>query len=295
MQRREFLTTLAGAGVVAAAGTHFAQTQPAIQKVARKGRIKQAAMRTNFDPTMSFEDMCREVARLGGHGFDLIGPNDWPTLKKYGLIPTMSGAGPVGFEDGVIRKELHNSMEKPFHDLIDQCAAGGCPNIISVGGKKKGMSYAEGLDNASAFFSRVKAHAEDKGINICIEVMNSKYENQQLGRIDQMCDHVGWAVELCKRVNSPRMKFLFDIYHVQIMDGNIAANIRDNIQYIGHFHTGGVPGRHELDDTQELNYRFIAQQIAELRFAGYVAHEYRPSPGKDPLKDFAQAMDILDV
>ncbi|HSU87440.1 MAG TPA: sugar phosphate isomerase/epimerase family protein, partial [Terriglobia bacterium] len=235
MQRREFLTTLAGAVI--------AQTQTGIQKVPRKGRIKQAAMRTNFDPMMPFEDMCREVARLGGYGFDLIAPNDWPILKKYGLIPTMSGAGPVGFEDGVIRKELHDKMEKPFHELIDQCAAGGCPNIISVGGKKKGMSYAEGLDNATAFFNRVKAHAEDKGIKICIEVMNSKYENPLLGRIDQMCDHVGWAVELCKRVNSPSMKFLFDIYHVQIMDGNVVANIRDNIQYIGHFHTGGVPGR----------------------------------------------------
>ena len=283
------MTTLAGAGIAAAVQA------PTTLKVARRGRIKQAAMRTNFDPKMPFDDMCREVARLGGFGFDLIPPNDWPTLKKYGLVPTMSGAGPVGFEDGVIRKELHDKMEKPFHELIDQCAAGGCPNIISVGGKKKGMSYAEGLDNATAFFSRVKAHAEDKDITICIEVMNSKYEDPLLGRIDQMCDHVAWAVELCKRVNSPGMKFLFDIYHVQIMDGNVAANIRDNIKYIGHFHTGGVPGRHELDETQELNYRFIAETIANAGFDGYVAHEYRPSPGKDPVLDFAKAMDILDV
>jgi hydroxypyruvate isomerase len=244
---------------------------------------------------MPLEERCRHAARLGVLGHDLTTPKDWPILKKYGLIPTMSGAGPVGFEDGVIRKELHDNMEKPFHELIDQCAVGGCPNIISVGGKKKGMSYAEGLDNATAFFNRVKAHAEDKGIKICIEVMNSKYENPLLGRIDQMCDHVGWAVELCRRVNSPSMKFLFDIYHVQIMDGNVVANIKDNIQYIGHFHTGGVPGRHELDQTQELNYRFIAESIVDAGFKGYVAHEYRPSPGKDPVKDFAQAMDILDV
>ena len=283
------MTTLAGAGIAAAVQA------PTTLKVARRGRIKQAAMRTNFDPKMPFDDMCREVARLGGFGFDLIPPNDWPTLKKYGLVPTMSGAGPVAFEDGVIRKELHDKMEKPFHELIDQCAAGGCPNIISVGGKKKGMSYAEGLDNATAFFNRVKAHAEDKDITICIEVMNSRYEDPLLGRIDQMCDHVAWAVELCKRVNSPSMKFLFDIYHVQIMDGNVAANIRDNIKYIGHFHTGGVPGRHELDETQELNYRFIAETIANAGFDGYVAHEYRPSPGKDPVLDFAKAMDILDV
>ena len=289
MQRREFLTTLAGAAV------YGAQTQPAIQKVPRKGRIKQAAMRTNFDPMMPFEDLCREIARLGAYGVDLAGPNDWPTLKKYGLVPTMGGAGPIGFEDGVIRKELHDKLEKPFHDWIDQCAAGGCKNIISVGGKKKGMSHEQGLENATAFFNRVKGHAEDKGITICIEVMNSKYEDQRLGRIDQMCDHVWWAADLCKRVNSPSMKFLFDIYHVQVMDGNIVASIRENIQSIGHFHTGGVPGRNELDQTQELNYRFIAQEIAQLGFKGYVAHEYRPKPGKDPIKDFAEAMDIMDV
>jgi hydroxypyruvate isomerase len=289
MRRRNFITAAA-----AAAATALAQTPPSAP-VQRKGRIKQCAMRVNFDPKMPFDDMCRIAAGLGCEGFDLIGKQDWPTLRKYGLIPTMANSAPVTIADGLIHKELHDSIEKGLHTVIDDCAEGGCPNIITVGGQRRGMSYAEGADNCVAILNRLKAHAEDKGVTICMEIMNSRLTPDTLGRLDQICDHVAWGIDVCKRVNSPRVKLLFDIYHVQIMDGDICRNIQQNFPWIGHFHTGGVPGRHELDDTQEINYRFVAKTIADLGYTGYVTHEYRPTPGRDPIQSLTQALEIMDV
>jgi hydroxypyruvate isomerase len=274
------------------AGAAAAQTQPPAKHT---GRLKQCAMRVNFNPQMPFEEMCREAARLGIHGFDLIAVQDWPILRKYGLIPTMGPTGGVSFENGLIRKELHENLEKSVRATLDDCAAAGCPNMITVGGQRKGMSYEEGADTCVAFFNRVKSHAEEKGVTICLEIMNNKFTQPELGRTDQICNHVAWAVDVIKRVNSPRVKVLFDIYHVQIMDGDICHHIQENIQWIGHFHTGGVPGRHELDDTQEINYRFVGKTIADLGFSGYIAHEYRPAPGRDPIKDLAQAAEIMTV
>src|SRR4051812_41478283 len=295
MQRRDFIATVAAAGVVAAhpAALGAAQTT---QKVARKGRVKQALFRQVFgQTTMSFDEQCRIAADLGCHGFDLIGPQDWPTLKKYGLVPTMAGAGPVTFPDGVIHKEIHDKLEPAMKAYIDQCVEGGCPRIITVGGQRKGMSYAEGADNAVAFFNRIKSYAESKRVTICLENMNTRYPDNVLGRPDQICDHVAWGFDVCKRVNSPSVKMLYDIYHAQVMDGNVCATIKDNLQWIAHFHTAGVPGRHELDDTQELNYRFVAKTIADLGFAGTIAHEYRPTPGKDPLEILRRTLDLMDV
>jgi len=290
MNRRHFVTSMAAG--MAATGIASAQAPTPVK---RNNRIKQGCMRTNFPNTMSFEDMCRVAAEQGIHGFDLIGPNDWPTLKKYGLKPLMGATGGVGFENGVIRPEFHDALVKSVSANIDVCAAGGCPNMITVGGQRKGMSYEEGADNAVAFFNRIKAHAEDKQVTVCMEIMNSKFKDNAIGRWDQICDHLAWGVGVVKRVNSPRVKMLFDIYHVQIMDGDIVRNLRDNIQYISHFHTGGVPDRHEIDETQELNYRFIAQAIVDAGFTGYVSHEYRPKPGNDPVQSLKRAIEIMDV
>jgi len=291
MQRREFLAALAGSGVAALAG---AQTAP---PSSTKARIKQALMRVNFgrDTKLTFDDMCREAARVGYHGFDLVGPQDWPTLKKYGLICTMAPAMGVTIRDGLIRPELHDAIERAIHAEIDQCAANGCPNIITVGGERHGIGYEEGKDRAVALLDRVKAHAEDKGVTVCIEVVNSKYTDPEFGRADAIFDHLAWGVDLCKRVNSPRVKILFDIYHVQIMDGDVCANIREHLPLIAHFHAAGVPGRHELDDTQELNYRFVARTIADLGFSGYIAHEWRPSPGRDAIENLQRVFDIMNV
>jgi hydroxypyruvate isomerase len=220
---------------------------------------------------------------------------DWPTLKKYGLVPTMAPTGGGTFRDGIIRKEVHSELEKTMGSAIDVCAEHGCPNITIVGGQRRGMSYEEGADNAVTMLNRVKAHAEDKGINLCLEVMNTKYKDPAFGREDQICDHLAWAMGVLKRVNSPRVKLLFSMYHIQIMDGDICANIRENFQWIAHFDTGGVPGRHEIDETQEINYRFVAKTIADLGYTGYVCHEYRPSPGADPVRSLAKVFDIMNV
>jgi hydroxypyruvate isomerase len=281
MRRRDFLPA------AIAASTALAQTPAPAE---HKGRLKQCVTRGVFG-SMSLEDSCREAARLGCVGFDLIGPSDWPTLKKYGLIPTMYPPGPGGqLTNALNRKENHEALEKAMHAALDESARNGVPNIITFPGNRNGMPDDQGADHCVEFLNRVKAHAEDKGVTICMEYLNSKVNHK-----DYMFDHLTWGVNVMKRINSPRVKILFDIYHAQIMDGDIVRNIRDNFQWIAHFHTGGNPGRHEIDDTQELNYRFIARAIAELNFTGYVAHEYSPAPGHDPIASLTQALQIMTV
>jgi hydroxypyruvate isomerase len=290
MDRRGFLASVAAAGLAA-----VANAQPPASP--RGGRIKQALMRFNFGAgsLLTFDDMCREAARLGYHGFDLVGPSDWPTLKKHGLVCTMAPAMGVTIRDGLIRPELHDAIEKSMREEIDLCAANGWPNFITVGGERRGVGDEAGKAHCAALLDRVKSHAEDKGVTICIEVVNSKYTDPNFGRADAIFDHLAWGADVCRRVNSPRVKILFDIYHVQIMEGDVCANIKDYFPLIAHFHTAGVPGRREIDETQELNYRFVAQTIAALGFTGYVAHEWRPSPGKDPLDSLRRVREIMDV
>jgi len=280
MRRRDFLPA-------AALSAAAAQTSTPGE---RKGRLKQCVTRGVFARGMSFEDTCREAASAGCYGYDLIGPEQWPVLKKYGLIPTMY-PGPGGtIPDALNTVANHQVLEPKMHAAIDEAAANAVPNIITFSGNRRGMPDAEGADRCVAFLNRVKAHAEDKGVNICMEYLNSKVNHK-----DYMFDHIAWGVDVMKRVNSPRVKILYDIYHAQIMDGDIVRNIRDHFQWIGHFHTGGNPGRHEIDETQELNYRFIAQAIAELGFSGYVAHEYSPAQGREPIASLRQAMGIFTV
>lgn len=281
MRRRDFLPALA-------ASAALAQTT---SKVERKGRLKQCVTRGVFARGASLEDCCREAARQGCKGFDLIGPADWPLLKKYGLLPTMYPPGPGGtIPNALNRTENHARLEPAMHAAIDEAKENGVPNIITFSGNRRGMADAEGAENCVAFLNKVKAHAEDKGVTICMEYLNSKVNHK-----DYMFDHIAWGVDVMQRVNSPRVKILYDIYHAQIMDGDIVRNIRDHFQWIGHFHTGGNPGRHEIDDTQELNYHFIAKAIADLGFTGYLAHEYSPAPGRDPSASLNQAMEICDV
>lgn len=284
MRRRDFLPIVAAALAAPAA---MAQTAP----VQRKGRLKQGVTRGVFGRGMSLEDSCREAARLGIKGFDLIGPADWPTLKKYGLVPSMYPPGPGGtIPEALNRKENHDRLEPLMHAAIDEAATNGVPNIITFSGNRKSTADAEGADNAVTFLNKVKAHAEDKGITICIEFLNSKVNHK-----DYMFDHMTWGVDVVKRVNSPRVKILFDIYHVQIMDGDIVRNIRDHYQWIGHFHTGGNPGRHDIDESQELNYRFIAKAIVDLGFTGFFSHEYSPEQGHEPIATLNKAIEICDV
>jgi hydroxypyruvate isomerase len=299
MERRAFLGALTAPLIVAGVSGQapaVTPTAPALserQRVeGRKGRLKQGVTRGVFARSnLSLDDMCREAAKLGIEGFDLIGPADWPTLKKHGLVPSMYPGGPGGtIPIGPSHKDTHAKLIPEMHKAIDEAAANAVPNIIVLGGERRGISYEEAADNCVAYLDVVKKHAEDKNVTLCFEYLNSKVNHK-----DYVFDRIDWGVGVMKRVNSPRVKILYDIYHAQIMDGDIVRNIRDHFQWIGHFHTGGNPGRKEIDDTQELNYRFIMKAIADLRFTGYVSHEYSPTQGNDALKELAKAMEICTV
>ena len=246
----------------------------------------------------SLDDACREAARLGIKGFDLIGPNDWPTLRKYGLVPSMYPQGPGGtIPQALNRTENHARLEALLRAAINEAAAAQVPNVITFSGNRNGMDDRVGADNCVEFLNKVKAQAEDKGVTICMELLNSKVNHR-----DYMFDHMTWGVDVMKRVNSPRCKVLFDIFHSQVMDGNVVRNIRDNWQWIGHFHTGGNPpvgpnagSRNELDHTQELYWPYVMKVIADMGFTDYVAHEYTPAPGMDPIASLEKCIRICDA
>jgi hydroxypyruvate isomerase len=190
--------------------------------------------------------------------------------------------------DGWNRKENHDRLVKEMQEGIERAAAAKLPNVITFSGNRRGMSDEEGKENCITGLRRVKKMAEDNNVTINLELLNSKINHP-----DYMCDHTAWGVAVMKGVDSPKVKLLYDIYHMQIMEGDIIRTIRDNIQYLGHFHTGGVPGRHELDDTQELQWRTVAKAIADLNFDGYFAHEFVPT--KDPMTSLRQAVDLCTV
>jgi hydroxypyruvate isomerase len=288
MHRRELLI----GAVAAAAGLSATPAQPVSQ---RRGRLKQSVMPSVFPQGfgMSFPERCQLLARVGYQGYDLPTAEQLPVLRDHGLTPAMMTGTGTTFQDGLIRKELHDRIETAFHAGIELCSQVGCPNLIALPGERRGMSYAEGADNAVAVLNRVKGHAEQKGVTLCMEITNSKVAADQ--RTDQIFNRLDWGIDVCRRVSSPRVKIVFDIYHVQIADGDVTRNLRDHFDLICHIHTAGVPSRNEIDDTQELNYRYIAKVIADLGYTGFVAHEYRPGPGRDPVESLRQAFDIMTV
>jgi len=291
VNRRDFLFSATAASLALALPPSGLALPQSVTPVARKGRIKQGVTTGVFARGTSLEDACREAARLGIKGFDLIGPADWPTLRKYGLVPSMYPLGPGGtIADALNRTENHARLEASMRAAIDESAAAQVPNVITFSGNRRGMDDRVGADNCVQFLNKVKAHAEDKGVTICMELLNSKVNHR-----DYMFDHMSWGVEVMKRVNSPRIRILYDIYHGQIMDGDIVRTINDNIQWIAHFHTGGNPGRHDIDESQELNYRFIVQSIVDKGFTGFLTHEYSPTAGHDPIAVLGKAIEICDV
>jgi len=252
-----------------------------------KGRLKQSVARWCYN-ALPLDDLCRAAAGMDLAAIDLVAPVDAPTLKKYGLVPAMILPGGGSIPEGLNRLENHARIEDELRRRIPEAAAVGAPNIITFSGYRRGLSDEQGVENCTIGLNRVKRIAEDHGVTICLELLNSKIDHR-----DYQCDHTAWGVELMKRVDSPRVKLLYDIYHMQIMEGDIMRTIRQNIPYIAHFHTGGVPGRHELDDTQELNWRTVARAIADLGFSGYVAHEFVPL--RDPLTSLRQAVELCTV
>jgi hydroxypyruvate isomerase len=277
VKRRSVLLAAAAAPFAGLVGG--AQTQSA-------GRLNQSVARWCYKD-ISLDDLCKNAARMGLKGIDLLNHEDWPTAQKYGLVVAMTPST-ISIPNGWNRKENHEKLERETRENIERAAAAKFPNVIEMSGNRRGMSDEEAKDNCVAGLSRLKSMAEDKGVTLCLELLNSKVDHK-----DYQCDHTAWGVDVVKRVNSPRVKLLYDIYHMQIMEGDVIRTIRDNIQHIAHFHTGGVPGRHELDDTQELNWRTVAKAIADLNFQGYVAHEFVPT--RDPLQSLEQAVKLCTV
>jgi hydroxypyruvate isomerase len=296
MKRREFLTSMAAAPLAAtlsSAGTAAAAAQTPAAPRART-KLKQSVMASVWTGlNNSFEDRCKILARIGFKGVDLPTAQQVPILKQYGLTPALMTGTTTNFQNGLIRKEMHDSFEESFHKGIDMCVDVGCPTLIALPGERRGMAREEAADNTIAIFNRVKGYAEEKGITLCMEITNSKVAADQ--RTDQVFDHLAWGIDVVKKVNSPRVKILFDSYHVQIADGDVTRNLRDNFDYICHIHVAGVPTRQEIDDKQELNFRFIANAIADLGYTGFVAHEYRPGPGRDVIKSLEQCFEIMNV
>ncbi|MCC6392425.1 MAG: TIM barrel protein [Bryobacterales bacterium] len=271
------------------AGAAAMMSAASLPAAPRKGRLKQSLTRGVFGRgnKLSLDEMCREASKRGVLGFDLVRPEEFATLKKYGLTPAMvQGGGQL--TDNINHKENHAAIEPQIRRAIDESAKAGAPNVIILSGNRRGLSDEEGMSNCVTFLKKVIPQAEDKGVTLCLELLNSKVNHP-----DYQCDHTAWGVEVCKRVGSPRMKLLYDIYHMQIMEGDIIRTIRDNFQYLGHFHTAGNPGRHEMDDTQEMHYRGIARAIADLGYQGFVAHEYTPLG--DPLTSLDKTLELFDV
>ncbi|MCJ7675179.1 MAG: TIM barrel protein [Sedimentisphaerales bacterium] len=289
ISRRTFIrnTSLIAAGTIAGAlaGKTAALTIAEVERIVKNGRINQSVSRWCYNK-LSLDELCTVAKKMGMTAIDLLGPNDFPTLKKHGMVCSMISTHslPKGMND----KKNHAGCIASIRSAIDAAAEYGFPNVISFSGNRAGIPDDVGIENAVEGLKQVAGYAEQKKVNICLEYLNSKVDHK-----DYMFDKTSWGVEVCKKVGSDRIKILYDIYHAQIMEGDIIRTIRDNKDYIGHYHTGGNPGRNEIDDTQELYYPAIMKAIAETGFKGYVAHEFVPK--RDPLESLAYAVRICDV
>jgi hydroxypyruvate isomerase len=254
---------------------------------ALKGRIHQSVCQWCY-PHIPVEPLAEYAAKIGLRGVDLLQPEEYEIPRRFGLVCTMGYAGGGEIGKALNRVENHAVIEQGFRANIPRAAKAGVPNVITFSGNRAGMSDEEGARNTIAGLNRVKKLAEDQGVTICVELLNSKRDHH-----DYMCDHTAWGVRVMQEVNSPNVKLLYDIYHMQIMEGDLIDTIRRNIQWIGHFHTGGVPGRHELDGTQEVQWDAVMRAIADAGFRGYVAHEFVPAG--DPMESLRKAAELCDV
>ena len=252
-----------------------------------KGRIRQSVSKWCYNNKLEYEELCRHAARIGYQAIDLIGPDDWPMARKHGLIASMCpGAGtiPKGFN----RREHHPALIEEMKRNIDLAAGAGMPNVICFSGNREGQPDEQGVANCIEGLKQVVGHAERRGVNISMEYLNSKVNHK-----DYAFDNMAYGVAIAKGVGSRRFGILYDIYHAQIMEGDIIRTIRDNHPYINHYHTGGNPGRNEIDETQELYYPAIMRAIAETGFDGFVGQEFVPKG--DPLKALETSFRICDV
>ncbi len=293
ISKRPTLTRRRLATVLAASPLLAAQAARALEPGIRQGRLKQSVMFQVWgDLDLGIEERCEVLAALGFAGMDLPQPDELAVLEDHGLTPSMMTGTGTSFSDGLIRRELHDQIEEATREGIDICAAGGCPNLIALPGERRGMSREEGAEHAVEILSRVAPYAEEKGVNVCMEITNSKVAADN--RTDQVFDDIEWGFDVCRRTGSPRITVVYDIYHVQIANGDVVRTMRDNLPLVSHVHCAGVPSRAEIDES-ELNYRYIAREIADMGYDGFVSQEYRPSPGRNPLISLAVGYDILTV
>jgi hydroxypyruvate isomerase len=285
ISRRRILEGMVAGAALSAGASPLLSANDA--PIVRRGRIQQSVSRWCYQK-IPMDDLCAYAAHIGLKGVDLLNPDQYEVPRRYGLICTMGYADDGEITRGLNRVENHAAIESGFRQNIPLAAKAGVPNVITFSGNRAGISDAEGAKNTVIGLNRVKKIAEDYGVTICMELLNSKVNHK-----DYMCDHTTWGVEVMEQVNSPNVKLLYDIYHMQIMEGDLIDTIQQNVQWLGHFHTGGVPGRHELNDQQEVQWDGVMRGIAATNFHGYVAHEFVPSG--DPYAGLLQAVNLCDV
>lgn len=287
--RRTALRTLTGTALtLPLLSDSFASSMTQSEKTAPlKGRINHSVCRWCYSK-IPLDDLCKAAKEMGIKSIDLTGPEEWPTLKKYGLTSALPQGAGKGIGDGFNNPKFHDELVASYEAIFPKLKEAGLTTVICFSGNRRGMSNEEGLENCAAGLKRLMPSAEKHGITMIMELLNSKVDHK-----DYMCDHTAWGAELCKRVGSENFKLLYDIYHMQIMEGDIIRTIREYNKYIGHYHTGGNPGRNEIDETQELYYPAIMKAIVDTGFKGYVAQEFIPK--RDPLTSLKEAVLICDV
>jgi len=287
LSRRTFIrnTSMLAAGTMAGVLAGKGHAAAEVERIVKHGRINQSVSKWCYGK-FSLDELCAIAKKMGLKAIDLLGPRDFATVKKHGLVCSMISTHSL--TKGMNDKKNHAECIARIRSAIDAAAEYGFPNVISFSGNRGGIPDDVGIENAVEGLKQIVGYAEQKKVNICLEYLNSKVNHK-----GYMFDNTAWGVEVCKKVGSERIKILYDIYHAQIMEGDIIRTIRDNKDYIGHYHTGGNPGRNEIDETQELYYPAIMRAIAETNFKGYVAHEFVPK--RDPLESLAYAVRICDV
>jgi len=291
ISRRSALGKVTGGAVALAAATNLSQRLQAGDSVSSsklKGSINHSVCKWCYGK-IPLEQFCQSAKQIGLQSVELLEVNDFPTLKKHDLLCAMVSGVPGGIVSGLNRTENQDKIVEFFEKTAPVVAERGFPNIICFSGNRKGMSDEQGLENCAAGLKRIAPIAEKHKVTVCMELLNSKHDHK-----DYMCDHTPWGVELVKRVGSERFKLLYDIYHMQIMEGDMIATIRENHQFIAHYHTGGVPGRAEIDETQEINYPAVIKAIIDSGFKGFVAQEFIPKR-PDPIASLKQGVQICDV
>jgi len=287
LSRRNALKTMASSAAVFGAAASMTGPLTAAEPAKLKGNIRHSVSAWCYGG-ISLDDLCAASKAMGLESVELLGPTEWPTVKKHGLICAMcNGPDQIGY--GWNRVDHHEKLVTGFDQAIPQVAEFGFPNIITFSGNRGGLSDEEGIKNCVTGLKRIVGLAEKQKVNVLLELLNSKVDHK-----GYMADHSAWGIEVVKQVGSERLKLLFDIYHMQIMEGDIVRSIQDNHQYFGHYHTGGVPGRNEIDDTQELHYPAVMRAIVASGYKGWVGQEFVPKQ-KDKLASLRQAIAICDV